>query len=327
MAAFLIAVTLATFAQVTGEPPDRPAAPAAEQPGAFVPSQAPTGPPTFRPAHITAEQDVLISAEVEGALISLPVKEGSRVATGQVLATIDDRVAQAALVMADMGHKAALARAEDDIEKVFAEASAKFAEVDLRKDLMANRGTPGAVTDIQIEQKKLAYRRSTLQIEKAVKDLEIAAREADVKKAELDAAKIQLDQRTIRSTFDGEVQQLSQKQAQWVKPGDPIMRLVRFDKLRVECFVPAASYDPAELANRRVTVTAALARGRAASAEGRVVYVDQTLIGGQYRLRAEVDNVREGDYWLLRPGLLAEMTVHTGEPPIAAEKTALQPNP
>ena len=157
-------------------------------------------------------------------------------------------------------------------------------------------------------------------------DLEIAAREAEVKKAELDAAKIQLDQRTIRATFDGEVQQLFQKQAQWVKAGDPIMRLVRFDKLRVECFVRATDFDPVELANRRVTVVAELARGRQARAEGRVVFVDQTTVGGVYRVRAEVKNQREGDYWLLRPGLKAEMTVHTSEAPVAAEKTALQPS-
>ena len=150
MSAWLIAFMLAAFGQVQAEAPAGPAAPAADAPAPFTPSQAPTGDPTFRPATITSEQDVLISAESEGTLSGLPVREGTRIASGQVLVTVDDRVAKAALAVADISYKAALARADDDIEKIFAEASAAFAKVDLQKDLRANIGTPGAVTDIQI---------------------------------------------------------------------------------------------------------------------------------------------------------------------------------
>jgi macrolide-specific efflux system membrane fusion protein len=278
--------------------------------------KTPEGDPVLR-ATIKADHDVVISAEAEGTLIDVPVREGARVAEGQTLATIDDRQAQAARTVADISHKAALARASDDVERTFAIASAKFAEIDLRKDLMANQSTPGAVTDIQIEQKKLALKRAQLQIEKAVKDLEIAAKEADVKKAELSAAEIALAHRQIKAPFAGEVVELVQKEAQWVKPGDPILRLVQFEKLRVDCFAPAWEYDPADLANRRVTVVAHLARGRKASAEGRVVFVDQTvLLNNTYRIRAEVDNQKEGDFWLLRPGQIAEITIHSSEGPL-----------
>ena len=314
MSLLAIAMLLAAFGQVVGEAP------------AVVPSQAPSGEPTFRPASITAENDVIISTEVEGTLIKLPVREGSMIAADQVLATIDDRQALAAQKVARIGLDAALAKADDDVEEIFAKASAAYAEVDLRKDLQANLNSPGSVTEIAIEEKKLAYKRSQLQIVKAKKDREIASKEADVKEAELGAAGIALEQRTIQAPFAGEVQQLFQKEAQWVKPGDPILRLVQYDKLRVECFVPAGEYDPVDLANRRVTVVAHLARGRNAAVEGRIVFVDQTVLRGNYRVRAELQNQREGDFWLLRPGLDAEMTIHTSEPPLAASeaKTARQ---
>ena len=313
MSVFAFAILWAAFGQVAGDAP------------AFAPSQAPAGDPTFHPADIKAENDVIISAEAEGTLIKLPVREGSRVTVDQVMATIDDRQALAGQKVAEIGLAAARAKADDNVEEIFAIASANYAKVDLDKDRLANQHSPGSVTDIALEEKKLALKRSTLQIEKAKKDREIASKEADVKEAELDAAGIQLEHRTISAPFAGEVQQLFQKEAQWVKPGDPVLRLVQYDKLRVECHVPAGQYDPVDLANRRVTVTAHLARGRKAAVEGRIIFVDQTVLSDEYRVRAEVQNQREGDFWLLRPGLDAEMTIHTSEPPVAAEaKTARQ---
>jgi len=305
MNTWLFAVIVTAFGQV--------AAPA--------PYPAAGGDPTFRPAIITADKDIHVFAEAEGILLKLPVREGSRVANGQVLATIDDRQAVAAVEVAQISHLAALEQASDKVEEEFAIESAKYAKSDLQKDLEANLRSPGAVTDIQLEQKRLAHTRARLQIEKARKDLQIAAKEADVKKAELHAAKVALEHRTIRARFDGEVQQLFQKEGQWVNPGDPILQLVKFDVLRVECFVKAQDYNPVELAGRRVTVRVRLARDREASVTGRVVHVDQMVrpIRNDFLVRAEVQNQRAGDYWLIRPGLAAEMTIHVSEP--AAEAT------
>ncbi|MCC6492835.1 MAG: HlyD family efflux transporter periplasmic adaptor subunit, partial [Pirellulales bacterium] len=235
---------------------------------------------------------------------------------------------QAAVEVADYTYQAALARAEDKVEEVFAKASAEHALVDLQKDQLANQRTPNAVPDIEIRQKKLAYRRAQLQTEKAQKDRTIAAKEAEVKKAELKAAQIALDRRTLRAPFAGVVQDLAQKEGQWVKPGDPILRLVKFDVLRVECMATASQYDPIELAGRAVTVRVRLARDREATARGKVVYVGQTVEPntGYYVVRAEIENQRSGDFWLIRPGLRADMTIHVSQPPVdEPAKSAARP--
>ncbi|HEX6960919.1 MAG TPA: HlyD family efflux transporter periplasmic adaptor subunit [Lacipirellula sp.] len=289
-------------------------------------SKTPDGDPMVR-ATIKAENDIIVPASAEGIIINLPVREGTRVAEGQVLATIDDRQALAGVEVAKLGLEAAVQRASDDIEERYASAAARVARIDWERDMAANRRTPNAVADIQVLQKKLVYDRSVLQKEKAQKDQALAKKEAEVKRAELDAARILLDMREVRAEFAGEVVELVQREGQWVKAGDPILRLVRFDKLWVECFIPASEFDPSELAGRRVSVVANLARGRKASAEGRVVFVDQTVMSNFYRVRAEVDNQRDGDYWLLRPGLDAEITIHASQPPapVAEPKTARQP--
>ena len=306
MSASLLAI-LALFAQLGSGGPYR----AGDQPRVDA-----NGDPVFSSASITAEEDSIISAEAEGTLVKLAVKEGDRVNEQTVLATIDDRQAQAAVDVAQISLDAATERAKDDIEEKYAVAAAKVAKVDWEKDQEANSRQSNSVTEIQILQKKLVLDRSILQIEKAKKDQVIAKKEAGVKEAELKAAQIGLVRRTTKAPFDGEVQQLFQKEAQWVNPGDPILRLVKFDVLRVESYVNANQFDPVELAGKPVTIKVRLARDREVTLPGRITYVGQTVqaVTKAYLVRAEIQNQRDGDYWLIRPGLSAEMTIHVSQP-------------
>jgi multidrug efflux pump subunit AcrA (membrane-fusion protein) len=317
MNAAWVAIALVVFGQVSAEAPPTATVPAPVQ---STPSPGVTGDLTVG-GTIKAQRSVDISAEVEGTLLKLPLREGALIAADQLLATIDDRHAQAAYDVAKIGLEAATAKAEDKIEEEYATAAAKVAEADLRKDLEVNQRNPGAVSDTEILKKKLDLTRSRLQIEKAKKDQVLAKLEADVKQAELTAAEVALERRTIKAPFAGEVQTLYQKEAQWVKPGDPILQLVRFDVMDVECYVNVNDFDPVEIANRPVSVTVNLARGRQATVEGRVVYVNQSVlprgkVGGIYLVRAEVQNQKVGDYWVVRPGLEASMTIHTSRPPV-----------
>jgi multidrug efflux pump subunit AcrA (membrane-fusion protein) len=324
-ASFLV-LALAAFGQAGADPAapvsaeaEAPlAAPPAASALAAEPSPGLSGDCVLRHVTISSDNDSVISAEVEGRLDILSIKEGMRVAAGQVLAGIDDRQAKAAVKVAELQHNAAVEKATDKVEEDFAIASANFAKADLQKDMQANQRSAASVTEIQIEQKKLALVKATLQIEKAQKDRLIASKEADAKGGELEAAQIALDRRTLRAPFDGEIQQVMQKQAQWVNPGDPVLRLIQFDTLRAEGFVNARDFDPVELANRKVTVSVHLARDRVATAVGRISFVSQTVLDDAYQVRAEFPNQREGQFWLIRPGLEADMTIHLNEPPVEA---------
>ena len=53
--------------------------------------------------------------------------------------------------------------------------------------------------------------------------------------------------------------------------------------------------------------------------QGRVVFASQAIVEtsqgyGEFMVRAEVKNERNGDFWLLRPGLPAKMTIHVNQP-------------
>ncbi len=270
------------------------------------------GNPILQPAKIVVRDEVRIPAPEPGTLIELSVREGARVTKGDVLARIDDREAKATVTVTKYAEQAAIERAKQDIEERYAQAAAEVAEAEWKKDLEANRMQKGAVAGSEVERKKLDFKRATLQIEKAANDRIMATYDAKTKRAERRAAEMALDWRTIRAPFDGDVVKTFVHQSEWVNPGEPILRLMRFDKLYVEGFLRAKDFDRSEVLDKPVTVEVTKARGRTATVAGRIVYVDQTLqgTGGIYSVRAEVENEQENGSWLLQPGSNAKMTIH-----------------
>lgn len=259
---------------------------------------------------VSVQDEVRIPAQEAGVLIKMSAKEGSRISKGDVIATIDDREAKMGLKVAKYGLKAALQRAKDDIEEKYAMKAAEFAKVDWERVLEANKNLAGAIPEIEVRQKKLGWERSTLQIEKAQKDRDLAILDFRTKEAEVDAAEMAVGMRVIHAPFDGEVVDMYRHESEWVNPGDPILKLVRFDVLYVEGYANAEYFDQEELQGRPVTVSISKARGREVTVKGTIVHVRSLVSGGEYLVRAEVQNQRVGDNWLIQPGLEARMTIH-----------------
>jgi len=260
---------------------------------------------------VKTREDVRLPAEEAGVLMRLPWQEGARVHQGDLLAAINDLQAKAALEVAEIGLQAAKKRAESDIEVRYAQKASKVALAKVEMSNDANREAPSAVSEAELQSLKLDYQRLELQIEKAQNDNVLAKYEVKTKAAELKAAHLALDRREIRAPFDGEIVSLYRHESEWLSPGDPILRLVRFDTLYVEGFIEASKYNPEQIDGRPVTIEVILARGEKIQKAGKIVYVSQLVQGDRrYLLRAEVPNERHGKYWLIRPGLKATMTIH-----------------
>ena len=123
---------------------------------------------------VRGEDDQDIPAREEGVLVELTVRDGAVVSKGDLIARIDDSIAQAQLEIADYALQGAAKRAEDDIELRYAKKQAAVSRTDLEQDLLANERVPNAVPEISIRRRKLDYERSILQIEKAVHDAALA---------------------------------------------------------------------------------------------------------------------------------------------------------
>ena len=269
-----------------------------------------------------SEDDKDLPALEEGVLVELNVRDGAYVKKGDLIARIDDSQAQAAREVTELQYQSAKKTAEDDIELRYAKKQAELTRTTYDQSVQANQQTPGAVARMQLEREFLDYERSVLQIEKAQHDGVLALYGAKTKLAELKAAQMAIDRRLIYAPFDGMVHTVSRHEYEWVRAGDPVVRFIRLDRLHVEGFISSSEYDPSDIADRPVTVTVDMARGRQERLEGRVVYYSPTAqTNGDYLVRAEVENRRVGDHRLVRPGLRASITIHVREQEVTARRT------
>jgi multidrug efflux pump subunit AcrA (membrane-fusion protein) len=267
-------------------------------------------------------EEAQVPGREAGALTQLDVREGQRVTKGQQIAQIDDARPAAAQKVANFQLKAAQEKASNDINIRYSRAAYELSWWERVMAENANRKTANTFSEGEVRRLKLAERKSELSIEQASLELRVAITEAGVRSAEVEAATEDVQRRKIFSPLDGVVVKVNRHVGEWLQPGDALAQVVRMDQLRIEGLIDATDVvdgqgrvvaeaaSPRELDGRPVTVVVALERGRRETFQGKVVFVSPVVqAGGQYRIWAEVPNRLEGNHWLLRPGLLAEMTI------------------
>jgi macrolide-specific efflux system membrane fusion protein len=162
---------------------------------------------------------------------------------------------------------------------------------------------------------KLTRHRAELQIVRSRLDSKVAGMTADVHQAAVAAAEENINRRKIVAPFDGVVVDLLRQRGEWVDAGEPLLRMIRLDRVRVEGFFDARQYNPEEVSGRPVTVEIERARGQKVRLPGAVVFVSPLVqAGDKYRVRVEVENHQHEGHWLLGPGKSASMAIHIDQP-------------
>jgi multidrug resistance efflux pump len=255
-----------------------------------------SGAVTAQRSRVILDDEATLASDRPGILGFVEPEEGDRVTAGQQVAGLKDAVAKAALAVAAK-------TAESDVDIRYAEKAAAVAEEKLKKSQQANRQNPGNVPEIEIEQLKLDAERARLQIEKAELDKKVAELERDQKAAELETFQ-------IITPLEGIVVEVLKHAGEAVQQGDPILRVVRTDVVRVEGEVSVAEAFRVRPGDR-VAVTLDLPGLPSALAErtfeGKIAFVDPTakLIANTVRVWATVPN--EGN--LLKQNLPVRMKI------------------
>jgi macrolide-specific efflux system membrane fusion protein len=322
MRVLLILAACAAVALSGAQFPPRPSSPG------FGSAAAPTDDPgVLRDCVVTLIADVNVPADLqaqEGGVLTglrtdtpgpdgqpLKVTEGVQVKLGQVLAQIDLRTAQAIEQAAQYRLQAAEREAKNDVNVRYAKAAALVAHADFESAEIANRDVPGTIPAIEVRRLRLLWEQYMLQIEQALHEQELADKNLSVRQAELEVAQLDLQRRQIKAPTDGVVVEVYVDEGEWVRAGDPILRVVRIDKLRVEGFLDANKLLPAQVDGKPVTVEMGMPGGLKRTFEGKVVYASYLVeTGARFRIRAEVDNQQVDGAWQLRPGQTVTMTIH-----------------
>jgi multidrug efflux pump subunit AcrA (membrane-fusion protein) len=278
---------------------------------------------TLERCRVTLIEDVEVPAQEAGQLVAVEVREGMLVEADALLAQIDDRQPRHARTIAELERDAARDEAENDVRVRYAKAAAAVAKAEYQQVVDANRRFENALPAAEQRRKQLAWDSAVLQIEQAEFERDLAGKKTTTRQAEVDAAETAIERRKVRAPLAGLVVDVLRNRGEWVQPGEPVVRLVRIDRLRVEGFLPAAQYRPGQVANRPVSVHVSLPGG-GEEFEGKIVFVSPLVESDQFLVRAEVANRTQDDQWLLRPGLTARMSIDLAAPAPPAE--AAPPN-
>ncbi len=257
-------------------------------------------------AAVKALHDVKLSAQADGILQELLFDEGQSVEKGQIVLTIDERTANAELAVAQKEFEAATAQASQDAnlrfsKKVFEVSEAEYNEI---KELYDRNSASRQET-----------RRKLLEAEKAREGIKVAEVDhtkdilaAAVAKEKVAAATVQLNLRKVISPYDGIIDERLRDQGEWVKAGEPILRLVHMKEMKIEAFVPVRNSDVGRLHNAEMIVRVPI-HGRDWTYTTKIGFVAPSVEMSTCRIWAKVPNTLNGEAWVLRDGMKATVDI------------------
>jgi macrolide-specific efflux system membrane fusion protein len=245
-----------------------------------------------------------VSARVEGQLAAVKVREGDLVEAGAVLAQIDDSEARTAENRTQVELEVAKSNAKNDVNVRFAAKAVEVSKAELKRSLDSNAKYAKSVSESELDRLRLLVEKSSLETEQAAHEFAVAGYTLKIKENECQAAQQKLERHKIVAPIAGIVVQVNRRGGEWVKPGDPVLRILRIDRLRAEGYLKAAALSRASQ-GQAVKLVVDLPGAPAAVFPGKVVFLDPEMdpVNAQVRIWAEVEN--EG--LRLRPGMRAKM--------------------
>ncbi|QEG40132.1 putative efflux pump membrane fusion protein [Roseimaritima ulvae] len=246
-----------------------------------------------------------IPSQVEGMLTELKVDEGVSVEAGQLIAVIDDEQARLMLALRQAEEMEALLTAENDVnlrDAVASEASAR-AEYKSYEEMLKS----GSIPFWEAEKKRLDADRQKLRIELAELEGKQAKTTLIAKKRSRELAELEVKKRQVTAPFGGYIETRIAQLGEWVQPGSPLFEVVQMDKLRVEGDVDALRFPQAVVKGAPVKVyVQTSADAQPAEFNARIDFVStQVDLAGRRRIWVDVQNVQQGDEWMINPGMQA----------------------
>ncbi|REJ70678.1 MAG: HlyD family efflux transporter periplasmic adaptor subunit [Planctomycetota bacterium] len=266
--------------------------------------------PVIHNCLVSAIDDVDVPAKEAGVLTELPARPGQQVSEGEVLGKIDDERALLARQLALIEVYKAREASENDINVRFAVSAAEVAEAKVASANAANAKVPDTIPASEVRELELEAKRAKLQIEQATFEQDLLKYDIRSRNAEFKAAEQDVARRQVASPLEGEIFEVHRDRGEWVQAGDPVLRVVRMNRLQVHGYVRQAKVARRDVIDRPVTITVKLDGDRERTFDGKIVFASsETTGGGEFRIAAEVENVQEDGLWVIKPGQQATITI------------------
>jgi RND family efflux transporter MFP subunit len=260
---------------------------------------------------IKLHEQVDVPARVAGPLTAIVAREGEIVEAGAPLAQIEDGDAKIEKRRADLELVAARRAADSDVQVRYAKKSLEVAQTELRRAVDSEKRLAQSVSKSELDQLRLLVQRGELEVEEAQLEWELAQTTRESKENDVRLADYAIRQRQVAAPLAGFVAEVHRHRGEWVQPGQPILRMVRLDRLRAEGLVNARSVQ-GDVNGRPVKLIVQLNDQKTATYAGKLAFVSPEIdpVNGQVRIWAEIEN----EDLKLRPGLHGSLVIEDAKP-------------
>ncbi len=239
-----------------------------------------------------------VPAQQTGVLELIVVGEGELVAEGQLLASLDARQAELAVVKAELETSQAKERANNLVRIQYAAKALEVAKAELQRSRESIEKFAKSISQSQLDVERLTVEKLTLEHQQAEHERTIDQFQLQLKETDLAAARLQLEQHQVRAPFAGVVVLVRGRVGEWIEVGEPLLRLVATKKLRAEGFLAAEEASAAEVGGQVTFVSGSGDQGASVTGVLRFISPEMDPVTRQVRVWAEIDNSSGG----LRPG-------------------------
>ena len=217
--------------------------------------------------------DIELAASEMGILARVDVKEGDLVQTGQLLASLDDTVLQAALKVAHASRNA-----RGTLESATADLETRKVELEKLEELRSRNHASQQEVDRVAGEVRMAAAR-----------VQAVREELEIKSLEYERIRAQLNRRQIRSTIDGVVTDIFRAKGEFVSPSQPnVARVVQLDPLRIVYSVPIDRRS--EITTGQSVALSIGAAGQPAAATVEFVSPTADASSGTFRVKVQLPN-------------------------------------
>lgn len=269
-------------------------------------------------AILTYVNDTDITATADGILMRIGADEGATITKESILLDVDSRMVQAQLKVAQKKREAAAEKARDRSNIEFSEKSYEVAKLQL--EMFQKLADRDATSLMELESKRLEAEKARLAgvVAEVQNRQDVAAEQ--VAEAEAEAATVELQLRQIRAPFDGVVVDRKKQLFDWVRAGEPVLRLVGMEKVRVNGRISAQDLQgpPHLLENApAIAIITLFSNGTPQGTQevrinGNLGFVSPVLDpSGMYEVWMEIENQQVQGRWLLREGMRARLVIPT----------------
>lgn len=254
----------------------------------------------------------------DGNPVMFPMHRGMEVKEGDILGVQFNQASLARKTAALRELDVAKKEAGKQLEVEVATASKNVARMEYVRAVNSNKKMPDSVSQEEVTQKQFEWFRGIKSEAKAEYDLEIAKLQVDVKEAAIAIAEADLEERIIRAPLSGQVDQILTNKGEWLREGDPVLHVLRLDKVNIKAVFESSTTTPAMVQGKAVTLYATMAGLSPQKLEGVITYARPVLEMNHFIAYAEVKNIQIDGSWFLLPGMRVNLIVHKDQ---TAERT------